>query len=372
MIEINNNTNVKNNSPNKRKVAVIFGGQSSEYEVSLKSAAYILNTIDRNEFEITMIGITRSGSWLLYSGEIDDILNDTWHQSSTCKAALISCNRAYQGIYLPESDELKSIDIVFPVLHGKNGEDGRIQGLLELAGIPFVGCGMLASASGMDKHHTKLLAEEIGINQADYFVLRRQDFYEDKDGHAAEISDYFSERFPVFVKPCRSGSSVGISKVKQPDKMVDALELAFKEDRKVLIEQGIKGRELEVAVKGNRFIETTKIGEILANDGFYSYDEKYRNAKTITRFADDLSDAVVEELRATASRLYKTMSCRGLSRIDFFLTEDDIIYFNEINTMPGFTEISMYPMLWANEGIEGKELITQLIEYGLDKYSEDA
>lgn len=353
----------------KMKVLILFGGESSEYEVSLKSVAYVIENIDRERFEVILLGINREGSCFLYEGPTQDIFDDKWEAHPSCKPAIISHDSKRRGLFLLDENKVLDVDIVFPVLHGQNGEDGRIQGMFELANMPFVGCGMLASASAMDKHHTKLVVDEGNVKQADYLVVRRVMFNQNPVEWVNEVDEYFEDRYPLFVKPARAGSSVGISKVKCVEELRPALELAFTIDRKVLVEEGIVGREIEVAVKGNVDIQCTGIGEITVGD-FYSYDEKYKNDKKVTRFVDDLDETKVKEIQEAAEQIYKLVGCRGLSRVDFFLCPDGEIVFNEINTLPGFTSISMYPQLWEHEGIGATELISQLIDYGMENWED--
>lgn len=353
----------------RQRVLLIFGGKSSEYEISLQSVAYVIDNIDREKFELILMGINRQGSSFLYEGPVEDIYDDSWQDHPSCKPAIISHDSNRHVLFLIDEGRSLDVDIVFPMLHGQNGEDGRIQGMLELANIPFVGSGMLASAAAMDKHHAKLLVDEGGVSQADYKVVRKVLYEEDPDKWLEDLDRYFQDRYPLFVKPARAGSSIGISKVVSLDQLAQALELAFTIDRKALVEEAIVGREIEVAIKGNVKLQASRIGEILMDD-FYSYDDKYKNPKTVTGLVEDLDAEKEEEIRETAIKICKLIGCRGMARVDFFLRPNGEVVFNEINSIPGFTQISMYPMLWESEGITAKQLITELIEYGLENWED--
>lgn len=353
----------------KQRVLILFGGKSSEYEISLRSVAYVIDNIDRDKFEPILMGINREGSCFLYEGPRDDLYQDRWQEHPSCKPAIISHDSNRHVLFLIDDNKSLDVDIVFPVLHGQNGEDGRIQGMLELANIPFVGSGMLASASAMDKHHAKLLAAEGDVSQADYMVVRKVLYEEDQERWIADIDRSFKDRYPLFVKPARAGSSIGISKVDSAKQLKEAMDLAFTIDRKLLVEEGIVGREIEVSVKGNVDVQVSRVGEILVED-FYSYDDKYKNPKTVTRVVDDLDEEKEDEIRNLAVKIYRLIGCRGLARVDFFLRPDGEVVFNEINTIPGFTSISMYPMLWEAEGVTAQQLITELIEYGIENWKD--
>ena len=262
----------------------------------------------------------------------------------------------------------KNIDAVFPVLHGMNGEDGTIQGLFELAGIPYVGCGVLASACSMDKFYTKVIVDSIGIRQARFVGVRRRDLRH-MDKVVRKIEEEIS--YPMFVKPSKAGSSQGVNKAEDRHELRKALTIAARHDNKILVEETIVGRELECAVLGNANPVASGVGEILAADVFYSYEAKYNNADSRTIVDPELPEGKAEEIRKAAVEIYKALDCAGLSRVDFFLTEDgDEVVFNEINTLPGFTAISMYPMLWEARGIDKKELIQKLIDLGMERYDD--
>ncbi len=343
----------------KKKIAVIFGGESSEHEVSCISGTTIINNIDRDKYDVMMIGITEDGRWLLVN-DVQDIKDGTWRNSNVLAAILP--DKSHKGVLISEGDsfEIVKIDAVFPILHGLNGEDGTIQGLLEMAGIPYVGCGVLASAAGMDKLSTKKVVEPLHIRQAKYVPV----FKNELDNMDSVIEHVESElSYPVFVKPSNAGSSKGVSKAADRNGLVDAILEAAKHDGRILVEETIVGREIECAVLGGSNVEASGVGEILAAAEFYDFDAKYNNAESKTVIDPDLPGDVVSGIRDAAVRIFKALDGFGLSRVDFFVeNETNDIVFNEINTMPGFTEISMYPMLWEAKGIDKTSLITKLIE----------
>lgn len=353
---------------NKKNVAVIFGGNSSEHDVSCVSAQTVIKNIDTDLYNVLLIGITREGSWLFVDG-IEEIANQTWRESG--KKAILSPDSLTKELLIFEEDKMTSvkIDVIFPVLHGPNGEDGTIQGLFDLARIPYVGCGVLASAVSMDKFYTKIIVNHIGgIRQAEFVGVHRADL-KDMDKVVAEVEEKLN--YPVFVKPSCAGSSNGVSKAKDRDGLVKALLLAAEHDSKILVEETIVGREVECAVLGIDDVKASGIGEVLAagEEGFYTYDSKYNNAESKTITDPDLPEGVAEKIRESAVRIFKGVSGSGLSRVDFFVENgtNDIV-FNEINTLPGFTSISMYPMLWAARGIDTKTLVNQLIEDCLGRF----
>ena len=325
-----------------KKVAVIYGGMSTEHDVSLISGKNVIDNLDKSKYEIYEIKITKDGKWLdKRDREIKDIYK-----------------------------LLKEMDVVFPVLHGLYGEDGTIQGMLELAKVPYVGCKVLASSVCMDKVYTKIIFEKAKIPQAKYIYLKDENTYVDENFDEIklendEIIKLVEEKigFPVFVKPSNSGSSVGVNKASDGPELIKYISEAFMYDRKVLIEEAIVGKEVECAVLGNKEVEASTVGEILSAEDFYSYDAKYTNKESKTLIPADLPAEKIEEIRKLAIKAFKTVDGSGLSRVDFFVQEGTgKVYINEINTMPGFTEISMYPKLWENAGISYTELLTKLIE----------
>lgn len=355
---------------NKISLLILFGGMSSEHEVSRLSAASVLKHISSDKYDIKKIGITKEGRWLLTEASAESIQNGTWEKDDSNKTAFISPDRDSHGILVKGDDgnfEEVNIDVVFPILHGKNGEDGTMQGLLQISGIPFVGSDTSASSASMDKAITKAMIEQGNVvNQANCVVLHKNTYEKHPEEEEAAILDYFEEQLPLFVKPANAGSSVGISKVKTKEELPAALEIAFREDDKVLIEEAITGREIEVAVLGNHKPEASCIGEILAANEFYDYEAKYQNTESRTCVVFDLTEEKEEEIKTAAIKVYETMGCRGLSRVDFFLKESGKVVFNEINTLPGFTNISMYPKLWEESGIPYESLIDKLIELAME------
>jgi D-alanine-D-alanine ligase len=342
----------------KKNILLLFGGQSSEHEVSLKSATTIYRNIDRSKYEVYPVGITKEGKWLFYSGNNPDFTMNRWQESNI--RAILSPDATHGGlILLKDSVVYVKVDVVFPVLHGKNGEDGTIQGLCELAKIPFVGCGVLASALAMDKAYTKIVVKEKGVPQADFVVVKQHEL-QNMAQTAEKIEKAFD--YPYFIKPANAGSSVGVSKAYNREELVTGLKQAMKHDSKVLVEETIIGREIETAVLGNGEVKVTGVGEILAASNFYDYDAKYNNAESQTILDPDLPQEIKEQIRKYALDVFEAVEGKGLSRIDFFVKDDGGIIFNEINTLPGFTSISMYPMLWKEAGIDTVELVSRLIE----------
>lgn len=354
----------------KKTVCVIFGGASSEYEVSLMSSSSIIRNLDSEKFDIVTLGITKDGRWFLYSGDVAGIESNTWAEHPDNRPAFISPDKGTSGLVILEKDggcSIRKIDVIFPVLHGKNGEDGTIQGLFQLSGIPYVGCDTAASAICMDKAVAHSLLASANIEQAHYLW-----FYADRYAADGEkIRNKISARlnFPVFVKPANAGSSVGITKVSDPEKLDAAIRLAAENDSKIVVEEGIVGQEVECAVLGNRGrSEASIVGEIGAAAEFYDYDDKYKNGAAQLFIPARLDPEIVEEIRKTAVRAYNLLGCDGLSRVDFFVTtKEKKVILNEINTLPGFTSISMYPKLWGACGVPYGELLEKLIDCALTR-----
>ncbi len=345
----------------KKSVLLLFGGCSSEYDISLKSATTILNNIDRSRYDVHPVGITREGKWLLYTGKDFNLTNDVWEKNGV--PAVLSPDSTQKALIICKSgaQELISIgiDIVFPVLHGKNGEDGTIQGLCKLAQIPFVGCGVLASAIAMDKAFTKIVVAAKGVPQARFTIVKEKELI-DTEKVISKIEEAFD--YPYFIKPANAGSSVGISKAKNRNELLAGLQEAMKHDKKVLVEETIIGREVETAVMGNDEITVSGVGEILAAAEFYDFDAKYNSSESKTIVDANLPIEIKEKIRSYARDVFDAVEGKGLSRVDFFVKEDGSIIFNEINTLPGFTSISMYPMLFTKTGLTVTEIVTKLIE----------
>ena len=349
----------------KIRLGVIFGGKSTEYSVSLHSVGSMLRNCDTNKYEIHCIGITQDGDWYyLPNPDYDKIEHDHWVDENAIEMCLGLGKE--KGIVLLDGKNTRiELDVIFPVLHGKNGEDGTLQGYLDLAQIPYVGCGVLASAVSMDKLYTKIIVDTLHIRQAQYVpVLKKQ--LEDMDTVVARVEEKLS--YPVFVKPSNAGSSQGVSKAHDRAELVAALELAVKHDRKSLVEETIIGREIECAVLGGKEVKASGVGEILAAADFYDYEAKYNNPESKTVISPELPEGVTEKIRKAAVEIFTAVDGFGLSRVDFFVEKDtNEVVFNEINTLPGFTSISMYPMLWAEQGIEKAQLIETLIEMAYER-----
>jgi D-alanine--D-alanine ligase len=366
----------------KIKVAVVFGGQSTEHEVSRVSAQSVLENIDRSKYDVAMIGITKEGRWLRYNGSIEKIGSGEWEkiavaslESSKCKCleennGALQVSSARSIIDNTEADG-KPIDVVFPVLHGANGEDGTIQGLFELANIPYVGCGVLGSAVGMDKAYTKIIFEKVGIPQGKYVVVSRKSLSKDLDSVIAEVEATLI--YPCFVKPSNAGSSVGVSKAHDREELISALSFAARFDRRILVEEFINGREIECAVLGNDEPIASTVGEVIPCNDFYDYEAKYQSGDDSTVVIPaELDRKTVKAIQDYAVKAFKSLDCSGLSRVDFFVHKDTSeIYINEINTMPGFTSISMYPKLWEASGIPYSELISKVIELAIERYKDN-
>jgi len=346
----------------KIRIAVIFGGQSGEHEVSLMSSTSIINALDREKYEIIMIGITRQGAWKHYDGPVEKIIAGEWEQHAVnlddSKYSFLESGRTSPG---------EHIDVAFPVLHGPMGEDGTIQGLFELAGIAYVGCGVLSSALGMDKTYSKLVFERAGLTQAEYKVFMKADLDSDMKGCISSIEKRF--KYPVFVKPANLGSSVGITKAKDREGILHALDLASRYDRKIIVEEFIDGHEVECSVLGNDRPRASVVGEILPSNEFYDYEAKYFDGgKSGLVIPAGISDKAAEKVRDMSVKAFKAIYGSGLARVDFFVhREADEVYINEINTMPGFTKISMYPKLWEAAGLPYPELLDNLISLALER-----
>lgn len=352
----------------KKVVAVLFGGQSSEHEVSKISASAIISNINQDKYYVIPVYITKDGKWLIYDGPVENITGTQWEKYAA--RAVLSPDTEHKGILRIVGDKIKvmPVDIIFPVLHGKYGEDGTIQGLIELSGLPYAGCGVLSSSISMDKAYTKIVCDSIGIEQAKHIVTYG---YELKKESKAVISKIEKEiGYPCFVKPSCAGSSVGVSKAENKKSLKAALELASKNDRTIIVEECIEGRELECAVLGNNDAKASAVGEIKPAAEFYDFDAKYNNKESKTIVPAKIDKKISADIKEKAVKIFKALDCCGLSRVDFFLENGtNRIIFNEINTMPGFTPISMYPMLWENEGLSFENLIDNLIELGFERYS---
>ena len=351
----------------KLSVCVLFGGISPEHEVSLRSAESVLNNMDPEKYNIFPVGITKDGDWILYAGDdYSELPDGRWQTHPGNRRATISPVRG-QGLLSFEGDCVvrERIDVVFPVLHGENGEDGAMQGLLQMAGIPYVGPHVSSSAVAMDKTLTKLVADQAGVTQAAWYLVRESELEDRMEAVLDRIEERF--QYPVFVKPAGTGSSVGVSKAGDRDALERALQIAGTYDRKILVEEFIHGREVEVAVMGNRSPVASVCGEIDSGAEFYDYDAKYITDTSVAYIPARIPEDVAEQVRDAAVKVYTAIGCEGLSRVDFFVTYgDQRVVFNEINTLPGFTSISMFPKLFAQSGIPYGQLIDQLLELAME------
>jgi D-alanine-D-alanine ligase len=358
----------------KIRVGIIFGGRSGEHEVSFCSASSIIKAINKDKYTVVPIGITKEGRWIspqdselaLQSGKIEGkntviLLNDSFSKSLVC----IENNQK-----LDKSSALEKLDVIFPVLHGPYGEDGTIQGLLELANIPYVGSGVAASAISMDKDFMRIVFQQKGLPILKWMTIKRKEWQEDKEKIFFLIQNSFE--YPLFVKPANLGSSVGITKVHKKEELEKAIDLASSYDRKILIEQGLEEvREIECGVSGNDEPQVSVVGEVKPAGEFYDYDSKYIEEGTQLIIPADLPDGVSQEVQRIALRAFKAVDAAGLARVDFFVSKkENKIYLNEINTIPGFTSVSMYPRLWQTTGIPYPELIDRLIQLALERHQD--
>lgn len=344
----------------KTRLCVLFGGASSEYEVSLRSAASVLSHLHAEKYEISTVGITRSGEWLRYFGPYAHIEDGSWIRDPDNTPCVLSPDTSHHGLLFHDG-HVEHIDVVFPVLHGEKCEDGTIQGLLTLSGIPFVGCGVAASANTMDKAITKIFAERAGVAQAKSIVYFASDFLSDVQMHTERAVASLS--LPIFVKPARTGSSVGVSKVKKAQDLAQAVSFARQYDEKLILEACVTGQEIECAVFGDAHgdVLTSIVGEICPAQEFYTYSAKYDDEGSLLYIPARIPPTAAEKVRAAAEAVYRALECFGLSRCDFFLSENGEVIFNEINSIPGFTSISMYPQLFEASGLPYPELIDRLI-----------
>ncbi|MFB5082762.1 D-alanine--D-alanine ligase family protein [Symbiobacterium thermophilum] len=355
----------------KTRVYLLFGGRSGEHEVSLMSARNVLEALDRSKYEVIPVGITKEGRWL----QVGDPLRALTEGVAAAGGRPVGLlgDPSYSGP-VPLSDGLRPAAhdgpvVFFPVLHGTYGEDGTIQGLLEMANVPYVGCGVLASSVAMDKGVAKALFRQAGLEVGPYRVYLRRDWERHPEQIRADVSAHL--RYPVFVKPANLGSSVGITKVKRPEDLDRAMDEAARFDRRIIVEQGIDAREIEVAVLGNDDPIASVPGEILPGAEFYDYTDKYFSGASQTRIPADLSDDLVEEFRRQAVVAFKAIDGSGMARVDFFLERGtNRIFINEVNTIPGFTNISMYPKLWEASGIGYGELLDRLIQLALERHAD--
>lgn len=337
----------------------MFGGRSTEYEVSLSSAYSILSNIDKEKYDVHTLGVTRDGSWLYYTGDYESIKDGSWHTHDTCSAVLLPDPAAKSLLVRSEPEKIIKLDVIFPIMHGAYSEDGTLQGLFEICGIPYVGPGCLSSAVAMDKVFTKMVLNNLDIPQARFAYFPDFVIKSSLNICIKAVEKDFS--YPVFVKPANAGSSIGTGKAVDRATLADTLRHAAKFDTKIIVEEYLNGKEIEVAVMGNRDITVSACGEIDPGSEYYDYDTKYKNSTSSAYIPAKISDTAAQKIRELAGKIYTALGCRGLSRVDFFLCENDRIVFNEINTLPGFTDISMYPKLFMHEGLSYSEIIDRLI-----------
>ncbi len=346
----------------RQKVAVLFGGRSGEHEVSIVSARNVMDALDRERWEVVPIGITKRGDWMT-PGET--------------QAALDAGARAFEGPAQPmllsgeAIEALASCDVAFPLVHGTYGEDGRLQGLLEMADLPYAGAGVTASAIGMDKAVMKALFREAGIPVADYAVVRAWEVEDDEAAARAYIEETIG--YPCFVKPANGGSSVGITRVRSREDLAEAWAAAFAYDDKAVVEKEVRGQEVECSVLGNERPQASIVGEIVPDRDFYDYDSKYSaESRTELHIPARIAPEVAERVRELAVRMYQVMGCEGYARVDFFVANGTDVIANEVNTIPGFTNISMYPKLWEATGLPYRELLTRILELALERHARRA
>lgn len=350
----------------KIKLGLLYGGKSAEHQVSLQTALAVTKALDTEKFEVYPIYITEQGAWIKgerLQGEVEDVTVLKMEKTGQ-KVSPFSLSRELAS----SSAEEDTVDVVFPLLHGPNGEDGTVQGLLELLNIPYVGNGVLASAAGMDKVVMKNIFAQAGLPQANYVSFIRSEWEKERDAAYIKVEEALS--YPCFVKPANLGSSVGISKCKTREELEAAFEEAFQFDRKIIIEENITGREVEIGVLGNDDPQCSVVGEIAPKKEFYDYKAKYIDGDTTLMIPAEVTPEEYETIREYAVRAFKALDGAGLTRADFFLTKEGNVYINEVNTMPGFTPFSMFPLLWQQSGMSYPELIERLVQLAIERYEE--
>jgi len=348
------------------KIILLYGGKSEEHDVSFLSAYSVLNAIYFNYYQVQLVFISKSGQWIkgpLLSEKptSKEVLHLTWSEAD-------AKNGTATGQLISPADIVEEDVIVFPVLHGPNGEDGTIQGFLETLNLPYVGAGVLASANAMDKIMTKYILQVAGIPQVPFVPVLKNNWKENPKKVFEQCEG--SLLYPMFIKPANMGSSVGISKAENRQELQNALQIAFKYDSRAIVEQGIEAREIEVAVLGNEDVRTTLPGELLKEVDFYDYESKYLNNTVTMQIPAEVPAEVHQQAQEFAKRAYTILDGSGLSRCDFFLTNKNELFLNELNTMPGFTPFSMYPLLWENMGLKYSDLIEELIQLALNRYQQ--
>lgn len=337
------------------RIGVFFGGKSTEHEVSCISATAVIKAIDKEKHSLVYIGINKEGKWFRYDGPVDSIADGSWEETA-------------EPMSMGELPEL--IDFALPIMHGAYGEDGKLQGVFEMLDIPYAGCGVLGSALAMDKEAAKLCFLAEGVPTCEFVNTTAKEVTEDPEPIIKICEEEF--HYPMFVKPVNLGSSVGISKVRNTEELRDGLKVAARYDKRIIIERGIDGREVECGVIGNEEPLVTGIGEIVAGNDFYDYEAKYSGnvGTVVTVPAENVPDETVQKIRAIAAKAYKVLDCEGFARVDFMIENGTgNIYLNEINTIPGFTQYSMFPTLWQVAGVPFTELIERIVGYGYERYN---
>lgn len=349
----------------KTKLGLLYGGKSAEHKVSLQTALAVINALDNEKFDIHPIYITEKGEWIkgpLLTGKVETTAALQFSQGEALPPTALAPTLFEAG------NEQSSFDIIFPLLHGPNGEDGTVQGLLELLNLPYVGNGVLASSAGMDKVIMKNIFAQAGLPQVNYVWFIRSEWENNRVNAYEKVEAELG--YPCFVKPANLGSSVGISKCSNRDELEEAFVEAFQFDRKIIIEEGVVAREVELGVLGNDEPECSVAGEIIPKVEFYDYKAKYEDGNTALIIPADITEEEYQLLDQLAKKAFKALDCSGLVRADFFLTRDGKAYINEVNTMPGFTPFSMFPLLWKHTGLEYPQLIERLVKHGLERYEE--
>ena len=342
----------------KLKIAIIFGGCSTEYDVSLKSAYSVITHMDAEKYELTLLGITRTGHWYLYNGPYENIDSDTWFNAMYCTRTIISPDREIQGVvvFTDSGTQTINLDLALPILHGKNGEDGTVQGLLSLAGIPIAGCGILASALCMDKDRAHKLVEAAGIRVPRSFTIRSESEIEMACKEAEGLG------FPLFVKPIKSGSSFGVAKVLSPHELPKAIKTAFEHDNEVIIEENIEGFEVGCAIIGEHKLIVGQLDEVELSEGFFDYTEKYNLETSKIHVPARIPASKSKEIKEAAILIYLALGCSGFARVDMFLTPGGDIFFNEVNTIPGFTTHSRFPNMLKAAGMTYEQILDEIVK----------
>jgi D-alanine-D-alanine ligase len=347
----------------RMRLGVVFGGQSAEHEVSVVSAMELLQAADPGRFETVPFGVTGAGRWLTPEETRAQLEREEPLFQKRMEADVPPLLERSEVL-----DALRHIDVVFPLVHGVNGEDGTLQGMLEMFGIPYAGCGVAASAAGMDKALQKQLFAQAGLHVARHMTLLEREWDADRDGVARGIESTLG--YPAFVKPSNGGSSLGVSKVRSREDLGDAMSAAFKLDRKILVEEAVRGREVEAGVLGNDEPQASPVGEVVASGEYYDYAAKYLDESARIVAPAEIAAETAAAVRESAVRAFKALDCSGFARVDFFMTADRTLVVNEINTLPGFRPVSMFPLLWSVAGMTYGELISRIVDLGLERWRE--